>query len=205
MRKIILSTLMLCLAILSVQTASAQVKFGLKGGVNVTHMSLSTDVLDKSNNAGFYVGPTVYFNVPIVGLGFDASVLYDQRSADVQVENDATTTTSATLKQKQIAIPINVRYGVGLGNTASIFLYAGPQFGFNVAGDVKKTAGDWKWKDSNFSVNIGAGVMLLNHLQVNANYNVQCGKTGEATWANTASKAFTGKEHAWQIGLAYYF
>lgn len=203
--KTLLKTLIFALVLMSAQMAHAQLKFGLKGGVNVTHMSLSADVLDKSNNAGFYIGPTVYFKIPIVGLGLDASVLYDQRSADVTVEKgyEEITDESTSIRQKQIAIPINVRYSFGLGDAASLFLFAGPQFGFNVGSDIDDI--NWKWKDSNISVNVGAGLMLMSHLQLNVNYNVECGKTGEATASEVARNAFSGKEHAWQLGLAYYF
>lgn len=70
--------------LLTATTAQAQIDFGVKGGLNVTNMSLSNDVLDASNRAGFFFGPTVKFTLPIVGLGVDASALYDQRSAKVE-------------------------------------------------------------------------------------------------------------------------
>ena len=187
------------------QQANAQIKFGLKGGLNLNSMSISKDVLDASNQAGFYVGPTVKFTLPIVGLGVDASALYDYRSAKLTNNDDQSS--SVTVQQQQIAIPVNLRYGVGLGSTASVYLFAGPQFGFNVGGNENKTI-NWKWKDSNFSVNVGLGLMLLQHLQVNANYNIACGKTGEATIENAATKAIknaNGRNNSWQLGLAYYF
>ena len=195
----------------------AEVKFGLKGGLNVTSMSLSSDVLGASNRAGFFIGPTVKFTLPIVGLGIDASALYDQREAKVKVsdvESNLFNETSNTLKTQSINIPINLRYGIGLGSSASVFIFAGPQFGFNVGSktqEIYEGMADWKLKTSNFSVNVGLGFMLLNHLQVSANYNIACGKTGEVTLGNVASsvtKGLTdsnGRANAWQIALAYYF
>lgn len=204
---------LVAVALMVAMPSQAQVKFGLKGGVNVTNMKLSSDVLDKSNNAGFYIGPTLKFTLPIVGLGIDASALYDQRSVDVTMDegNEQITRETRTLRQKQIAVPINLRYGLGLGSTASIFAYAGPQFGFKVGGDEESDSKlvNWKWKDSNFSVNVGVGVMLLTHLQINANYNIACGHTGEVknAWDATtkATKNFNAKSNSWQLGLAYYF
>ncbi len=177
--------------------ATAQVKFGLKGGLNVTSMSLNSDVFNGSNRAGFYIGPTVKFTLPVIGLGVDVSALYDERSA--KLENNEGS--DNTLKQKQIAVPVNLRYGFGLGQLASLYFFAGPQFGFNVGSDVESV--DWKWKNSNFSVNVGAGVMLVNHLQVNANYNIACGKTGKS--ASSIIDDYNAKLNSWQIGLAYYF
>ena len=193
--------------------AKAQVKFGIKGGLNVTSMSLNSEVFDASNRTGFFIGPTVKFTLPIVGLGVDASALYDQRESKVKAEFDDRTC-SSTLKTQAINIPINLRYGFGLGSTASLYLFAGPQFGFNV-GDknqsIFKDMGEWRLKSSTFSVNVGVGAMLLSHLQLSANYNIACGKTGDATVSGalgeTAQSVFgkKGRANAWQIGLAYYF
>ena len=48
-------------------TANAGINFGVKGGLNVTSMSLNSEVFDASNRAGFFFGPTVKFTLPIVG------------------------------------------------------------------------------------------------------------------------------------------
>ena len=188
-------------------TAQAQVKFGLKGGLNLTKMRFDKDVVSKSNQAGFFIGPTVKFTLPVVGLGIDAAALYDQRSAKLDG-------TDETLKQKSIQIPINVRYGFGLGSIAGIYFFAGPQFGFNVGDKVTNIISnvvDWRLKDSNLSANVGLGLMLLNHLQISANYNIAFGTTGEfnvltdvasRTWDTVTGKT---KANAWQLSLAYYF
>ncbi len=114
------------------------------------------------------------------------------------------------MKQQQVAIPVNLRYQLGLGDVLGVFIFAGPQFAFNV-GDQKITDIDWEWKKSTLSVNVGAGVMVASHLQINANYNIACGKTGEFNALTTIGKAAgvnnagDGKLNTWQIGLAYYF
>lgn len=188
--------------------ANAQLKFGIKGGLNITDMSLSDDVFETSNRTGFFIGPTIKFTLPIVGLGIDASALYDQREGEVNVEADDNTLVSTRLKQKSINIPINLRYDIGLGSLAAVYLAAGPQFGFNV-GDknqsLYKDVAEWRLNTSNFSVNVGAGVMLLGHLQVGANYNIVCGKTGEITVLDGAESVLRGRSNTWQISAAYYF
>lgn len=207
MRKIFI-LLALAMATLTVQTTEAQVKFGLKGGLNITTMSLGGDVLNVSNRTGFFIGPTVKFSLPVVGLGVDASALYDQREAEVEATGDDGSTATATLKQRAINVPVNLRYGFGLGDMASLYLAAGPQFGFNVGGKSKSiygSDGSWTLKSSTFSVNVGAGLMLLGHLQVGANYNIVCGKTGDVTVFDTVKKTFRGRANTWQISAAYYF
>lgn len=197
--------MVLAAAMLFSVNANAQVKFGVKGGLNVTNMSLNDEVFDSSNRTGFFIGPTLKFTIPIVGLGVDVSALYDQREAKISQSTSVNGSSEGTFRQKAINIPVNVRYGFGLGSLASLYFFAGPQFGFNV-GDKDKTVSDvnWKLKDSNFSVNLGAGLMLIDHLQVSANYNIACGTTGDVTVTN-AAKDYSAKNNAWQIGLAYYF
>ncbi len=213
MRKFFTAAIVAATMLFATSSAQAQVKFGLKGGLNVTNMSLNSEVFDADNQTGFFIGPTVKFTLPIVGLGIDASALYDQRDAKITVEDNGASVESK-IKNQSINIPINLRYGVGLGSTASVYLFAGPQFGFNV-GDKNqslfKDMGEWRLKSSTFSVNVGLGAMLLSHLQISANYNIACGKTGETTvssalgeLAQSAAKK-NGRANAWQIGLAYYF
>ena len=176
----------------------------------MSDLHFSSDVFDKTNQAGWFFGPTVKFTLPVVGLGMDASVLYDYRSAKLDYESE-----KKTVKQQQIAVPVNVRYAIGLGSTANIFFFAGPQVAFNVGGkDFQWTKGsNYALKKSNFSINLGFGITALRHLQVSANYNVACGKTADVTW-KTASQAAGGalglnrkssRNNSWQLGVAYFF
>lgn len=204
MRKYLQMTIF-AVAMLFATQANAQIKFGVKGGLNVTSMSFSKDVFDASNRAGFFFGPTVKFTLPIVGLGVDASALYDQRSADVKADGDNVSVTEKTIKQKSINIPVNLRYSIGLGSMANLFIFGGPQWGINVGDE------DFKWtesssyslKKSNFSVNLGIGTTVLSHLQLSANYNIACGKTADVKISG--QNIDNSKNNSWQIAAAYYF
>ena len=208
------SLALVALGMMAAMPSQAQIKFGLKGGLNITDMSMSKDVLDASNRTGFFIGPSVKFTLPVVGLGIDAAALYDQREAKLKVDAENTTGTELTsnkIKQQSINIPINLRYSIGLGDLAGIYFAAGPQFGFNV-GDknfdwTKETS--YRMESTNFSVNIGAGVSLIKHLEIGFNYNIACGKTGEASVKNVLNNTWEqvsrGRTNAWQISAAYYF
>ena len=194
MKKLYMSLAIIALSMLMAIPSQAQVSWGLRGGANIVNMKMSSDVLGSKNNAGFYVGPTIKFVVPIVGLSFDASALYDQRTA--KVVNNANGVTEER-KQQTIQIPLNIRYGWGLGDMANVFLFAGPQFGFNVS----KHYSDWTWKSSQFSVNVGIGATVMRHLELKANYNFIVGKSAVACDNFQGNSRF----NSWQVGLGYYF
>jgi len=203
MRKI--SVLLFFASMMMAMPSQAQlVKFGVKGGLNLTKMDMDHG-LDTKNKTGFFIGPTMIIDLPLTGLDIDASALYDYRESKVDVydEDDI----QETLKQQQIAIPINVRYGFGIGDVARVFAFAGPQFGFVIDKEQSlwKNTADWKMKTSNFSVNVGVGAMVLKHLQATVNYNIACGKTGEITVRDTGHAISKGKSNSWQLGLAYIF
>ena len=200
---------LLVLAVAMTVTAQAQgIKFGVKGGLNITKMSFSKDIFDSKNKVGFFVGPTLKLSLPM-GFGADIAALYDERSADVELETSSTvlpgenqSPTNETIKQKSIQVPVNLRYNIGLSSVAGIYLAVGPQFGFPVADKVFKTEfGEYRLKDANLSVNFGVGLTLMGHLEVGFTYNLAAGKSGEFT----SIKDIDTHNNAWQISAAYFF
>ena len=193
------------MAVAFAMPSNAQIKFGVQAGLNVSNVTGVDDLKGAiESRTGFFVGPTVKFTLLIVGLGIDASALYDQREGEVVEGNN-----KETLKAQSIQIPINLRYGIGLGSVAEVFAFAGPQFGFNIGSnkkfeDIKQ---EWTLKSSNLSANVGLGLTVLSKLQAKINYNFALGKTGEVTPLEGAKQVFNGsaKINTWQISLAYFF
>ena len=202
--KKIFTTIVLMAAMLVAIPAKAGINFGIKGGYNITNFSFSNEVLESSNKSGFFIGPSVKIGIPVLPIGFEVAALYDQRDAKLST----TANGEETLSQKSINIPVNIRYELGLGDMAGIYVAAGPQFGFNI-GDKKfsfSNANDYKMKDSNLSLNLGAGVRLVKHLEIGFNYNIALGKTGEFDVVDKAKDLVgNGKANSWQISAAYYF
>lgn len=197
----------LLLFLLMATDAMGQVKFGVRGGYNITDMSVSKEVLQTDNRNGFFLGPTLKCEFPLLGLGLDASVLYDQREAKVGEQQETTLTT------KSVVVPVNLRKTFGDHSSLGLFVYAGPQIGFNLNDDEKviDQARTWKYRESNFSVNLGGGLILFDWLQLSANYNVVCGRTADVTWTSARDaveeelKSKSAKANAWQISAAVYF
>ena len=197
--KKIFTTIVLMASMLVAIPVKAGINFGIKGGYNITNFSFSEDVIAKDNQQGFFIGPSLKIGIPVLPIGFEIAALYDQRDAKLEGEK---------ISQKSINIPINVRYELGLGDMAGIYVAAGPQFGFNI-GDKKfsfSNANDYNMKDSNLSLNLGAGIRLVSHLEIGFNYNIALGKTGEFNEVDGAKNLVgNGKANAWQISAAYYF
>ena len=204
--------LMLLFAAVALSLPSqAQVKFGLKGGLNLTNLSLSESVGNNlKSKEGFHIGPTVKIGLPVPGLSVDASALYDQRSAKVSVSKVSGAEVESTIKSQSLQVPINIRYAVGLGSVANLFAFAGPQFGFNLGDKNKKIlddAANWTLRSSNVSANLGIGTTILDHLQITANYNFALGKTGEVELWDATKQTLNadGKASSWQVSAAYFF
>ena len=201
--KKIFTAIVFMAAMMGAIPAKAGLNFGIKGGYNITNFSFSGDVISKDNQQGFFIGPSLKIGIPVLPIGFEIAALYDQRDAKLNDEK---------ISQKSINIPINLRYEFGLGDFAGIYLAAGPQFGFNI-GDKRfgyeNIGNNYKLKNSSLSLNLGAGVRLLSHLELGFCYNVALGKTGEFDEAMIGDgiKNFlgNGKSNAWQISAAYYF
>ena len=198
MKKIIAAALLI---VAFVTPSRAQFKFGLQAGLNLSSVSTKNFSDDINSRTGFFVGPTVKFTLPVIGIGFDASVFYGHREGNSKW---------GTVKAQSVQIPINLRYGFGLSNLTELFVFAGPQFGFVVE--------DGYWLDSfrtvslngsNYSANIGIGATFLNHFQAKFNYNIALSDTGEFTIKsdyNAPSKsAGSFKINTWQISVAYFF
>ncbi len=181
-------------------TASAQLKFGLKAGVNITNMHFSEKDVSIANRTGFYVGPTMKLISPGIGLGFDVSLLYDQRQG-VAAWDDVGGNYNGSVKQQQITVPMNLRWEWDFGDVLGIFIYGGPEYDLNVGKDVDEYY--WHWQTSRWSANLGAGIMLVNHLQINFNYNWACGRSGRFH-ENPSYRDSKGRFNSWQIGLAYF-
>ena len=188
------------MAVAFAMPSKAQFSWGIQAGLNMSNVSVKDAAEDASgaikSRTGFFVGPTVKFTLPIVGLGIDASALYDQREGKSGTE---------TIKSQSLQIPVNVRYGIGLGSIAEVFAFAGPQFGFKLSGDKNFGSEEWTLKSSNLSANIGIGATVMSKLQAKLNYNIALGKTGEFKDKDIAKEIGSAKFNAWQVSLAWFF
>ncbi len=201
--------MMMALLLAMPSLAQTGLQFGFKGGLQLTEMSFSSDMLGKNNRAGFCIGPTLKIGTPITGFFVDVAALYDQR--DLKVDGQV-------LKQKSLIIPGNARLGTTVFNTFGVFLCAGPQLSFNVGKDMlqwiddKGNAKQFALQNTTLSLNIGGGVTIGRHIEAAVYYNLPLGKTADFTW-NTLQEQLEEQSwdrakttvDAWRLCVAYYF
>lgn len=186
MKKVLCIMLLTVMGLALSTPAQAQLfKFGVKGGVNVSKLDLD-DI--KDNSTGFFVGPMAEITIPLAGLGVDASLLYSQKG-------------DGDFKQQGLDIPINLKYTFGLGSALGIFVTAGPDFYFDFNGDFRYNGQSISRKNAQVGINVGAGLKLLRHLQLAANYNIPLGDS--FTWDKI--QELDTKNKTWQLSLAYIF
>jgi opacity protein-like surface antigen len=197
MKKII-CVLMVVVAVAIAVPTQAQIKFGVKGGLNLAKADFDKSVGKTSNFTGYFIGPMVEATIPIVGLGADASLLYSQKGIKKGSE---------TKEENGIEVPINLKYSIGLGSLASVYLAAGPSFFFSFKDKTtfKDVDGQWDIKKSQLGLNLGAGVKLVKHLQVGLNYHLPLGKTAEFKAKPGDKFKDSIKTKVWQVSVAYIF
>lgn len=189
MKKLV-STLLVFMCLLITVPAQAQIKFGLKGGIDMS--KVTTEIGD--NATGFFVGPMMEATLPIIGLGVDVAALYSQSGVKYN---------GADEKLKSIEVPVNLKWTVGLGSTLGVFAAVGPQFGFNLDNGVDAAL---ESKKCAVSVNVGVGLKLIRHLQLGVNYNIGASKiAGKYVDESKEYVVDNFRKNSWQVSLAYMF
>ena len=211
MKKI--SVILLILSLFIAVPATAQFNWGIKAGLNLPEAPTNIrGIID--GNTGWYAGPMVKFTFPILGIGIEADALYSE--SGVAIDGD-------TYKKSSIEIPLYLRYDLKVPAISKFmipFIAVGPQWGYTFGkkefgqklqdtknlSDVNKY---FKYDDSLFSLNLGLGLILFNHLQIHANYNIALGQNYEYEFENlnllNGLETIKSKNNMWQISLAYIF
>ena len=190
MKKTILLLAMVCAMI--ALPLNAQVRFGFRGGIEVSQLKISRDLFDSENTAGFYFGPSMEFLLPAPGLQLGVAALYSQSGCKVKEDGRGSTEQS-----KSIEIPVDLRWSAGLGSMLSIFAVVGPQFGFNI--DEPRNYNSRKFV---LSTNFGGGLKILNHIQVSAIYNWGMTKLADFDDGEGGIKV---RKNGWRVSCAYMF
>lgn len=188
-------------------------RFGIKGGLNVNKLSLSKDfakdLTSPSNSTGWEAGVVAEANIPIIGLGFDLSLMYARMNNSTQayyVTNSGIGNevfNGKNVGKNFIMLPINIKYKFNLPAVSqyiSPYIFTGPNFLFKLD---KEIINSMKTKTCQVAWNVGLGVELIRHLQIGASYNF--GINNIAKHFDNEVTDLNVKNNYWMVTAAWLF
>ncbi len=202
-KQLVSLALFVLICVLSINTASAQFRLGVRGGVDVASNKLKTDILKASNRLGFQIGPTAEFVVPISGFGGDISVLYGHKEYKISEKQD-----NASLSDyNYISVPINLKQRIKLG-PLGLFVTGGVYGNVKVGDDNAKNANEvvnaFKHKNFIFGLGAGAGVTLFRNIDLGMYFRGDLTNNYKEEYMD-ADTFQNKKNQYWTVGLNYYF
>lgn len=206
MKKIVL-TLIAIIAVNSL--VSAQIRFGVKGGLNLANVSVTPTIpkgTTMSNLIGFHGG--IILDVPLSEkISIQPNLLFSQKGIK-STSSNSTILLDSKIALNYIEIPINVMFHA----TDALSIGGGSYLGYVLSGVSTSTVTfsgktetmtkdadfDRDLKRLDFGLNITAGYEVSNGLIINANYSLGLGNI-------SAEPATTVKNNVISFSLTKFF
>ena len=197
MNKNILLTILILVAAMP---AAAQVRLGVRAGLTVGEMRFDRDIINSDNRVGYTGGLVLDLNIPVVGLGIEASAMYSRRSDRHRLSDDY-----QVFKRHYFDFPIYARYKLTLPSVERIiapYAYTGPCFSVLF----KENAPDsYNNSKTMLSWDVGAGAELFRHLRLSATYGLGISRAMEYIDREYTGDRVHGKDKHWTINAAWLF
>lgn len=181
--------------------ALAQVRLGVRAGVNTSEFSVSEKLWERENQKGFLVGVMLDVDLPLPLLSLELGLLYDNRKISCE-------TLDAELEKTLhlLSVPIHAKAGIGLERVAKVFVFTGPQLAFN-SKEEKIWHGTYSLAATQLNWDIGAGLQILHNLQLAYTYNVALAPTAEVNTESVYYKVRHNRLHdkVHQLSFTYFF
>lgn len=210
MKKVLLTLAVVAMFVVS---ASAQLTFGARAGLNLANVS--GDVEDNSMLIGFQVGAIADYALSDA-FSVQTGLLLSQKGAKYEMGDETAKATANYLE-----IPIHGVYALDMGGN-TLQLFAGPYIGVGLFGKITSDAEGWEDVDFDFmqdipadydgegypmsmldyGVNIGAGYKM-NNIQIQAQYGLGLGNTIPKFDGESPEDKVTNTNI--QLSLTYFF
>lgn len=182
-------------AVFSLRTINAQVRFGEKAGLNMTNVSVSHD-FGRNTYAikpDFHVG--AFVSIPVFGsFTIQPEVVFSRQGSKVRDSDPSDPVGAFTFQY--LNVPVLLKYNASCG----FFVETGPQIGILLSANLKQIASvDVKGflKSPDFAWVLGAGYILPLNLGFDVRYNLGL--------QNLSSDGGSFKNEVYQIGVFYIF
>ena len=207
MKKILLALGIVSLLVCNNEAHARTLGWGLTGGMNVSKIDLDQDLEDMTKpeaDKGWYAGVTGLVSVPLLGFGFDGSIVYSQEEVKLSKETESKTA-------QFISIPVHLRYDFRIPVMEKAFvpyLMAGPQFNYalndvKVAIDEEADAKAVLKKANSWRLDFGLGMILFDHLQLSYSYGIPVGSSNKIRTPGDIEEKY--KMGAHRLGMSVYF
>lgn len=178
--KILKQALMIvALTLIGISSAHAQLKFGIKAGLNLANINYDGDVeVDTKILPSFHAGPIIEFGIT-ENIGIGSGLLVSGKGFKLEEEflGEKIKSTSNPI---YLQVPVTLSY-----NNSGFFAGVGPYVGFGIAGKVKNEGGGEKdsesldfgsTEDDDYgSLDFGAGLEVgygFGAIRISASYNL---------------------------------
>lgn len=215
-------TTLLLVVLMFASVANAQLRFGVKGGLNMASLSTSTKAIDQVKTASGYQGGLL-MQLKLGGFAIQPELLYTVKASELQIPTGEApklreyigAATSVDYQTQNMEIPINFQLGKSFG-PARVYAQAGPYFSLALSGALNGDVKLYDTVDKNLAFNqfdwgfgLGAGAELFG-LQLALKYDFGMNPAGEETFTNSNIKRnmnpfFDMKNRNLNISLAYLF
>lgn len=177
--KRIFSIIVLLVAMATSITMSAESRWGVVAGVNVNafpaYQRGDYKLYDTSNTIGGTVGINGEIFFPGIGMGVDASLLYDFTPATLQLGQREIWASQGIgeekIKMHILEIPLNLKYRYinlnGIENKIYPFVFGGPSINFLLA---HSDGGNMAYTTTSLGMHVGFGVELMRKFQISASH-----------------------------------
>ncbi len=205
---------LIVLAVLLVSSASSQVRFGLRGGINMSYFDATELEIEIDNNElklttlddatiGFHGG--VMAQVSFFGLFLQPELLLTSTESEVRVE-DLTENTEAVriLEQNytKLDFPVLIgrRFGpvrLGIGPVGTIMLSA--------KSELDEFGLEEQFNSATFGYQVGAGLDLFDFLAIDLKYEGNLTKLGSGITLGGQEMEFDSRSRQILVSLGIFF
>ncbi|MDY6300414.1 MAG: outer membrane beta-barrel protein [Bacteroidales bacterium] len=197
-RLVIYPLLVIVMVMIAAQPTTAQVRFGVRGGLTLGKLKFDRDMISSDNRVGWSGGVLLDLNIPVLGLGIEASALYTHR-------NNRLADHDRVYKRDYLDIPVYARYRLSLPAIQQIvapLVFTGPDFSilFSDNGPVS-----YKSKNTYMSWDVGGGVDLFQRLRITLTYGLGMSRAMEYVDSEYHGDQVHGKDNHWTLSAAVLF
>ena len=194
---------------------SAHAQFGVMAGITSSKADLKEAYADVKNATSYHVGVAYKMDLGLITI--QPAILYNVKGSRVQnIANKITdgTVTAGDFEYKtgSVEVPVQIQAGLNLGVLRAYGILE-PFVGYQITNTANYANGgskiDVKWDEVKnkleYGVGIGAGVELIQHVQVAVRYFWNLGNASTASIATAYDAVRTQKASGIMASVALFF